>query len=200
MDYYTEIYLKSENPNNQPIYSKEYKSSIEKIEKDLTIIQENRENARYTSILETAKNNIEDISVENLSQLEKPKWYIFDRTSAPGYSSLEEDTKKVTLIAQVLPVFFIAIVALMSLNTMTRMIDEERGEIGTLTSLGYSSKSILSMYLLYVFAASIIGILGGFFLGSSLIPYIIYSTYQSSYILPKLIISYDLIALLLIKL
>lgn len=200
MDYYTEIYLKSENPNNQPIYSKEYKSLIEKIEKDLIIIQENRENARYTSILETAKANIEDISVENLSQLEKPKWYIFDRTSAPGYSSLEEDTKKVTLIAQVLPVFFIAIVALMSLNTMTRMIDEERGEIGTLTSLGYSSKSILSMYLLYVFAASIIGIFGGFFLGSSLIPYIIYSTYQSSYILPKLIISYDLIALLLITL
>jgi putative ABC transport system permease protein len=198
MDYYTEIYLKSENPNNQPIYSKEYKGLIKKIEKELINIKESRENARYTAILETAKGNVEDISFENLSQLEKPKWYIFDRTSSPGYSSLEEDTKKVTLIAQVLPVFFIAIVALMSLNTMTRMIDEERGEIGTLTSLGYSNKSILSMYLLYVFTASIIGILGGFFLGSSLIPYIINSTYQSSYILPSLIISYDLMTLFII--
>lgn len=198
MDYFTEIYLKSENSNKHKIYSKEYNKLIDQIEKDLTETKKNRENLRYTSILENAKSTMDDISFENLSQFEKPKWYIFDRTSAPGYSSLEEDTKKVTLIAQVLPVFFIAIVALMSLNTMTRMIDEERGEIGTLTSLGYTNSSILSMYLLYVFIASVIGILGGFFLGSSLIPYIINSTYQSSYILPPLIISYDLLVLFLI--
>ncbi|KAF0092382.1 MAG: hypothetical protein FD141_566 [Fusobacteria bacterium] len=200
LDYYTEIYLTTKNPNNYKIYSKEYGNLISQIKKDLTIIKENRENARYTSIIESAKLTEKNSSFENLSQLEKPKWYIFDRTSAPGYTSLEEDTKKVTLIAQVLPIFFIAIVALMSLNTMTRMIDEERGEIGTLTSLGYYNSSIISMYLLYVFTASIIGILSGFFLGSSLIPFIIYSTYQSSYILPKLIISYDLITLILITL
>lgn len=198
MDYYTEIYLKVKNKNNAQIYSTEYDKLISQIKIDLTDIKEDRENARFTSILDMAKSTIEDSSFEKLSQLEKPKWFIFDRTSAPGYTSLEEDTKKVTLIAQVLPIFFIAIVALMSLNTMTRMIDEERGEIGTLTSLGYSNSSILSMYLLYVFTASIIGILGGFFLGSSLIPYIIYSTYQSSYILPKLIISYDLLNLMLV--
>lgn len=200
LDYYTEIYLTTKNLNNYQIYSKEYDNLISQIKKDLTVIKEERENARYTSIIDSAKITEVNSSFENLSQLEKPKWYIFDRTFAPGYTSLEEDTKKVTLIAQVLPIFFIAIVALMSLNTMTRMIDEERGEIGTLTSLGYYNSSILSMYLLYVFTASIIGIFGGFFLGSSLIPYIIYSTYQSSYILPKLIISYDLITLILITL
>ncbi len=173
MNYYTEIYLIAKNPNNAQIYSKDYEKLISQIKKDISGVKKEGENS---------------------------KWFIIDRTSAPGYSSLEEDTKKVTLIAQVLPVFFIAIVALMSLNTMTRMIDEERGEIGTLTSLGYSNISILSMYLLYVFIASIIGIFGGFFLGSSLIPYIIYSTYQSSYILSKLLISYDLFNLFLITL
>ena len=189
MDYFTEIYLKLENPYNHQIYSSEYENLIKEVKKELTLIKVERENARYKSIFDKFGANVE-----------KPQWYIFDRTSIPGYTSLEEDTKKVTLIAQVLPVFFIAIVALMSLNTMTRMIDEERSEIGTLTSLGYSNNSILSMYLLYVFTASIIGILGGFFLGSSLIPYIIYSTYQSSYILPDLIISYELITLILITL
>lgn len=189
MDYYTEIYLKLENPNSHQIYSSKYTNLIKQMEEKLTVIKKERENDRYNSTIKIFGTNAE-----------KPQWYIFDRTSTPGYTSLEEDTEKVTLIAQVLPVFFIAIVALMSLNTMTRMIDEERGEIGTLTSLGYSNAHILSMYLLYVFTASFIGILGGFFLGSSLIPYIIYSTYQSSYILPKMIVGYDLISLFLITL
>ncbi|MDD2371044.1 MAG: ABC transporter permease [Firmicutes bacterium] len=169
--YYTEIYLTAKNTKTAKVYTEEYDNYTKPLISDLVNISKNSETT---------------------------KWYIFDRTDLPGYVALNEDTQKVSLIAAILPVFFMVIVALMSLNTMTRMIEEERGEMGTLTSLGYSNSKILSMYLLYVFIASIAGILIGFFGGSSLIPYIIHSVYKANYILPPLILKFNLLTLLLI--
>jgi len=170
--YYTEIYLTAKNSKSALVYSNEYDNYLKELKSDLLKIK---------------------------SETENTKWYVFDRTDFPGFVALHEDTQKVSLIANVLPVFFMLIVALMSLNTMTRMIEEERGEIGTLTSLGYSNNSILSMYLLYVFIASISGILLGFFGGSTLIPFIIHSVYKANYILPPLILKFNILTLSLIS-
>lgn len=130
---------------------------------------------------------------EELKNIEKPKWYLLDRTDNKGYINLKEDTLKVSLIAQVLPPFFMIIVALMSLNTMTRMIEEERGELGTLASLGYNNAKITLIYIMYVLIATILGIIIGFFIGTSLIPSIIYSVYNSLYNLPPLILEFNMI-------
>ena len=138
----------------------------------------------------SAQEEIND-AYEELSNISYPQWYIQGRESLSGYSELEEDIEKVELIAGILPIFFMLIAALMSLNTMTRMIEEERGELGILASLGYGKGKILWMYLLYVLIASIIGVISGFFVGCRLIPEIVYSCYQANYILPALQIKYD---------
>lgn len=141
-----------------------------------------------------------DSAKETLLQLEQPEWYLQERSSLSGYVELEEDIEKVTLIARILPLFFILIAVLMSLNTMTRMIEEERSELGIFLSLGYGKGRILWMYLLYVLAASAVGVISGFFVGCSLIPRIVYSCYQANYILPPLQLHYDMAVFLLMML
>ena len=141
-----------------------------------------------------------DSAKTELQQLEQPKWYLQERNALSGYGELKEDVEKVTLIARILPLFFVLIAVLMSLNTMTRMIEEERGELGIFLSLGYGRGRILWMYLLYVLIASIIGVVSGFFVGCSLIPRIVYTCYQANYILPALQIHYDMAVFLLMLL
>lgn len=130
------------------------------------------------------------------SQVEKPKWYIDDRDSIPGYNIFQLGTDTITSLADIFPLFFIVIVILMTSNTMARMIVEERSELGTLTSLGYKNSSIISTYLIYVLSATLLGAISGFFVGCSIIPKIIYSTFK--YTSPPLILQYDMVSLLMI--
>lgn len=94
------------------------------------------------------------------------------------------------------PLFFIAIVALMTSNTMARMIAEERSELGTLTSLGYKDKKIIFTYLLYVLSATGLGAVIGFLIGCTIFPPLIFSNFN--YILPPLVAQYNLITLTVI--
>ncbi len=135
---------------------------------------------------------------EELDDIEKPVWYLLDRTKNVGYIDFKEDALKVEAISKVFPVFFIIIVYLMSLNTMTRMIEEERTEIGILSSLGYSKYKIMVSYLFYVFVATIFGLVLGLAIGYNVIPRVIYGVYNSNYILPKLKIFVKIIPLTVI--
>ena len=128
-----------------------------------------------------------------LDEIEKPQWYLLDRTDNNGYSSVWDDALKVDAIAGIFPIFFIVVVALMCFNTMNRMVEEERGEIGTLSSLGYGSLSIINGYLFYIFFATVIGVTVGLLIGYTLIPNVIYSIYNANYILPKLEINMKLL-------
>ncbi len=129
--------------------------------------------------IETAK--------ENLNNIEKPKWYLLDRTDNSGYINYKEDIIKVDAIARVLPIFFIIVVMLMSSNTLSRLIEEERTEIGILQSNGYSKSNIVASYLVYVFLAGLLGLILGLTVGYSIIPKIIYGVFLSRYYVPKLI-------------
>lgn len=135
---------------------------------------------------EEANRQIEEAKKE-LNTLEKPKWYLLDRSYNSGYTSYKDDIIKVDAIAKVLPVFFILIVILMISNTLTRLIEEERTEIGILLSNGFSRSSIIFSYLVYVFIAGLIGIMIGLTVGYSLFPIIIYGVFLSRYYVPKLI-------------
>ena len=128
-----------------------------------------------------------------LEEIEKPQWYLLDRTDNNGYSSVWDDALKVDAIAGIFPIFFIIVVALMCFNTMNRMVEEERGEIGILTSLGYGNFSIINGYLFYIFFATVIGVTVGLLVGYTLIPNVIYSIYNANYILPKLGINMKLL-------
>ncbi len=134
---------------------------------------------------------------DKLSDIEKAKWTILDRNNViNGYSDLKSAATTIRLIAAIIPLFFILIVILMTSNTMARMITEERGELGTLTSLGFHDNSIVATYLLYVLSATVLGSTCGFFIGCTVIPKIIYTCFP--YILPPLILHFDVISFLTI--
>ena len=135
---------------------------------------------------EEANSKIEEAK-EEISKIEKPIWYLLDRTDNSGYTSYKEDIVKVEAIAKILPIFFILVVILMVLNTLTRLIEEERTEMGILQSNGFNKSSIVISYLVYVLSAGLIGIGIGMTIGYSVIPYIIYGVFLARYYVPKLI-------------
>ena len=138
-----------------------------------------------------------DDAKKDVSTMEKPKWYIYNRDDAVvGYSNLKDATSVITSVSAVFPLFIILIVMLMTSNTMTRMIMEERNELGTLTSLGFNHTRIISTYLFYVLSSTVLGTIIGFFIFGNIIPNIIYSTFNK-FILPPLIIQHDIISLLI---
>lgn len=173
------------------------KSEIAENEKKLSdgYVEYNKNLEKFNTEIADAQAKLDNANKE-LSDMEKPKWHIFDRDAAVGYSELKSGIDVVTSVASVLPFFFILIVVLMTSNSMARMIAEERSELGTLTSLGYEDNRIITTYLFYVMSASGLGAAAGFFAGCGIIPPLIYSNFQ--YILPPLVLQYDIPTFLLI--
>lgn len=116
-----------------------------------------------------------------LPELSRPETFVLDRNSNIGYVCFKNDSAIVEGIAKVFPVFFFLIAALVCSTTMTRMIDDERGQIGTFRALGYSNSSIIAKYIIYSGSAAGIGGLAGFFGGTFLFPYVIWITYDMMY-------------------
>ncbi len=156
----------------------------------------NKNLSAFNTQMAGAEAKIQDAKTK-LSDIEKPEWTIFDRdTAVAGYSNLKSGTDAITSVAKIFPLFFILIVLLMTSNTMARMIAEERSELGTLASLGFKDGSMISTYLFYVLSATVLGSAAGFFIGCTFFPKIIYACF--SYILPPLMIRYNIITFLLI--
>ena len=127
-----------------------------------------------------------------INELENPRWYIFDRKDNPGYDGFETDAKRVDKIAAVFPIFFILVAALVCLTTMTRMVEEQRTQIGTLKALGYSKHSIYAKYIGYAAFASAIGSAAGLSLGFKLFPIVIFKSYKILYTMPDIIAAFRL--------
>ncbi len=135
---------------------------------------------------------------EELADLTEPELYLLSREeSNTGYASFDSDSMIVDNLSSVFPVFFFLIAALVCSTTMTRMIDDDRAEIGTLRALGYSRSTILSKYLIYSGSAAVIGCLIGYFGGGYLFPMVIWIAYQMQYQIPGYICVYSLPLLLL---
>ena len=107
--------------------------------------------------------------------------YILKRDTNVGYVSFENDAKIVDGVAQVFPLFFFALAALVCSTTMQRMVTDERGEIGTMRAVGYSKFSIVLKYIVYSGSASLVGAIGGFAAGTKVFPYIIWKVYDMMY-------------------
>ncbi|MCD2493229.1 FtsX-like permease family protein [Lacrimispora sp. NSJ-141] len=127
-----------------------------------------------------ARSEIEEAK-EALEDLEEPEWYVLDRKSVQSYVEFDNDTKRIGAIGKVFPVIFFLVAALVSLTTMTRMVEEKRTEIGTMKALGYSTLSIASKYILYALSASLLGSIAGFLIGEKLLPWVIITTYKILY-------------------
>lgn len=126
-----------------------------------------------------------------LKDLEKPEWYILDRNSNVSYARYKIDVEKVASVATVFPIFFFLVAALVSLTTMTRMVEEERIQIGTLKALGYKPLKIMSKYLIYCGTATVLGCAIGLAAGFQLLPAAFYQAYASQYSLPELPLQFN---------
>ena len=125
---------------------------------------------------------------EALHDIPKPTWYLMDRTDNANYSDFKNDALRVDAIAKVFPVFFLLVAALVCLNTMSRMVEEERTQIGIFKALGYSNFKIMFCYIFYVSIATLLGGIIGLMIGYQVLPRTIYGIYSFTYYLPDIII------------
>ena len=127
-----------------------------------------------------AQAEIDDAHAE-VAEIEPATLYALSRKTNVGYVCFENDSQIVQGVSTVFPLFFFLVAALVCMTTMTRMVDEQRTEIGTLKALGYGRASIMSKYLFYSGSAALIGALIGFFGGSYLFPKVIWMAYDMMY-------------------
>ncbi|MDR2782283.1 MAG: FtsX-like permease family protein [Treponema sp.] len=116
-----------------------------------------------------------------------PVWYVFDRNSNVGAAAYKSNAEKINDVAKVFPVFFLLIAALVALTTMTRMVDEERTQIGVLKALGYRKRVILVKYLVYCGVTGVAGSIAGMVIGFRAFPIAIYNAFGTLYHLPPLV-------------
>lgn len=118
---------------------------------------------------------------KELDELEIPTWYILGRDSIQTYVEYEQDSQRIEAIGKVFPAIFFLVAALICLTTMTRMVEENRTQIGTLKALGYSKAAIAAKYLFYALFASLVGSVIGFIGGQLVLPVIIIKAYGILY-------------------
>lgn len=118
---------------------------------------------------------------EGIQKIAYPKWYIRDREDNSDYTGYGENADRMRAIGQVFPVLFFLVAALISLTTMTRMVEEQRVQIGTLKALGYHKNAIAGKYLGYACLATIMGSVAGVMFGEKIFPFIIITAYGIMY-------------------
>lgn len=123
---------------------------------------------------------------KKVAKLKKPTWYVFTRKDNPGFNTYESDAYRIENVCKIFPVFFFLVAILVCLTTMTRMVEEERTQIGTLKALGYSKAAIASKFIVYSALASLSGSVVGIAAGSFIFPTVIYSAYEMLYKTPAL--------------
>ncbi len=129
----------------------------------------------------------------DIADLELPKWYVNDRSVLNSYTECGDNADRIKAIGKVFPVLFFVVAALISLTTMTRMVEEQRTLIGTLKALGYSKISIAGKYIMYALLATVFGSVFGALIGEKIFPYIIIYAYQIMFLhIPNIVIPYDM--------
>ena len=154
----------------------EYDSGKEQLEASRTEYETQKAEAQQK--LADGQKQIDDAE-EQISDIQSGTWYVLDRGSTMSFASFEQYADRMDAIARVFPVFFFLVAALVASTTMTRMVDENRLQMGTLKALGYSNTMIACKYLLYGLAASVLGSIFGMVVGFIVFPTIIWQAYQT---------------------
>ena len=210
-DIYTNIYVTVKDAKKYETSSKEYEDYIEEVKENIEQIKEKQEKERHDTLVAKAQEKeelnknkqefetqIKDAekklsdAKEKISEIENPKWYILDRNSNSGYVSFIQDTKSIDNISKVFPVVFFIVATLISLTSMTRMVEEQRGQIGTLKALGYNKLQIMMKYIIYAGIATIVGSVLGMCVGFVILPEIIWMMYGMMYqMTDKILIAFN---------
>ncbi len=162
---------------------KEYEEGLAEYEDGLKEWEEG--NAEYQEAYADARKEIAKAKIEisdaekELAELGIPTWYILDREKIASCASFGMDADRMDSLGNVFPVLFFLVAALVSLTAMTRMVEEQRQQIGTLKALGYGNGSVAAKYLMYALLASLGGAVPGVLFGEYFLPWVIISSYQT---------------------
>ncbi|MEG1066970.1 MAG: FtsX-like permease family protein, partial [Erysipelotrichaceae bacterium] len=198
-----ELNIQNDNlKNKETEASNQFKKARDKLDKgEIELnkgrISYNENKEKVESQLTKAQNKLSE-EEENLKDIKSGEWYILDRNSNYGFVDYKNSAESIASISKIFPVFFFSLAALICLTTMTRMVDEQRVNIGTMKALGYNKFSIMLKYILYSLIASIGGSILGNIIGLTIFPTIIYNAYASmTYTLPKVSLDFDVSLVLL---
>lgn len=184
------------------LYTMEEKAEKEFKKAEEELVKNEKKLVDSEKELEKAKNEAKDEfkkaekdlkeAEDEIKKIEKPEWYVLNRDKQ--YSSAEYGgcADSIDALAGIFPVFFVLVAALVALTTMTRMVDEQRINIGTLKGLGYTPGMIAKKYIVYAMSASAIGSIIGLIVGYTVFPTIIYNAYAIMYTVPKVELRTDL--------
>lgn len=144
----------------------------------------------YNEEIEKAEKKISD-GEKTLKELKDPDTYVLGRDTNVGYVCFESDSGIVDGVADVFPIFFFLVAALVCVTTMNRMVEEQRTQIGVLKALGYSEHTIMAKYMFYSGSAALTGCVAGFALGTFLFPKVIWYAYGMLYKMDSLVYVFD---------
>ena len=147
----------------------------------------------YQEEREKAENKIAEAKQE-VADIDMTKWYVQDRTSLSGYSNVKSDTACIESLSTVFTVVFFVVAILISLTTVTRMVEEERGLIGTYKALGFTDGEIRRKYVVYACGASILGALIGDIGGFIILPEILFIFFKVMYLFPAYILKFEVVS------
>ncbi len=160
----------------------EKEDQLEAAETELAdgLLQYQENQSKFDEQMQDADDQIADAQ-SKIDEIEKPETYVLDRNTNVGYVCLKNDSGVVKGIANVFPVFFFLVAALICMTTMNRMVEEQRTQIGVLKALGFSERKIMGKYLFYSGSAAISGTLIGYVLGIHFFPLVITTAYGIVY-------------------
>ena len=173
---------------------KKGKKELEDKKKELKEAKEifEKEEKKAKKKIKKGKKEIQN-GKDSLKELEKPEWYITTREDIYSCKSYGADADRVDNLGEVFPIIFFLVAALVSLTAMTRMVEEQRQQIGILEALGYSNLSIGLRYMSFALLPTIAGSITGVLVGEKIFPYVIINTYKMLYRgLPEVILPYNL--------
>ena len=127
---------------------------------------------------------------QKIADIDMTQWYVQDRTSLSGYANVKSDAASIEAIGTVFPIVFFVVAILISLTTITRMVEEDRGLIGTYKALGFTDREIRRKYLVYACAASVSGGILGNMCGFVLLPEIIFRIFDTMYLFPDYLLRF----------
>ncbi len=185
-DVYTSLYAVT--GSGEAIYSDEYKAMQERTTPEMEKLADELLSARFESIKKSISmpdiaaylQSADPADIEAMLGFE-PVGYVLDRDTNIGYVCFDNDARIVAGVARVFPAFFVLVAALVCMTTMSRMIEEQRTQIGVMKALGYTGYAISMKYLIYSGSAAVIGSVAGYFVGCRAIPSIIWKVYDIMY-------------------
>lgn len=173
--------------------SETYKDSPEMYEYAVSELKKQEEeiNSAVSEIdsKEEELNNAVKEAYAEIDKIKYPTWYVYDRTAYSTYTDYIDDAGSIDNLSKVFPTVFYLVAILVSLISMNRMVEEDRLEIGTLKSLGFSNRRIMTKYLLFSFLATVVGGVLGSVLGLIIIPSMIFGIYTILFDIPDFILT-----------